>query len=72
MKTPQTFAAWMAMADAACLAISGQYSRGNSIHDLPDCPFRDWFDDGVSPKSAAHRAIRNAKTGEYSELRRAS
>ena len=65
MSKQMTFEAWMAKADVVCLAISGEYSSGLSIHDLPDCPFRDWFDEGVSPKSAAHRAIRNAKTGEY-------
>lgn len=32
-----------------------------SVHDLPDCPYRDWFEDGVSPVSAARKAIKNAK-----------
>ena len=34
---------------------------GLSSDDLPDCPYRDWYEDGVSPLSAATRAIRNAK-----------
>lgn len=33
---------------------------GLSVHDLPDCPFRDWFEDGFSAKSAASAAIREA------------
>ena len=33
---------------------------GLSIDDLPDCPYRDWYDDGTSPKAAAGRAIRRA------------
>jgi hypothetical protein len=31
-----------------------------SADDLPDQPYRDWFDCGLSPKEAAVRAIRNA------------
>jgi uncharacterized protein DUF5419 len=31
---------------------------GLSVHDLVDCPFRDWFDAGVTPQEAAHDAIR--------------
>ena len=34
---------------------------GLSLDDLPDVAIRDWYDDGVSAKSAASRAIRNAK-----------
>ena len=33
---------------------------GISVRDLPDCPFRDWYDDGVSASSAAKRAAKNA------------
>lgn len=53
------FDAWMAKVDAACLKACGL-----SIHDLSDCCFMDWFEDGVSPLSAAKRAIR-AENGEY-------
>jgi hypothetical protein len=28
--------------------------------DLPDVPYRDWFDKGVSAKSAAKRALKYA------------
>lgn len=31
------------------------------IDDLPDVPLRDWYDDGISPKNAASRAIRSAR-----------
>lgn len=33
---------------------------GCSIDDLPDVCLHDWFDDGMKPKTAAVRAIRNA------------
>ena len=33
---------------------------GLSLDDLPDVPTYDWYEDGVSPKSAASRAIRSA------------
>jgi hypothetical protein len=29
-----------------------------SVHDLPDAPFRTWYDDGLSAKEAAGRAIK--------------
>jgi hypothetical protein len=31
-----------------------------SVHDLPDCPFSDWYEDRVSPKTAARRVVKNA------------
>ena len=34
---------------------------GLSLDDLPDVAIRDWYDDGVSTKTAARRAVRNAK-----------
>jgi hypothetical protein len=34
---------------------------GLSSHDLPDCPYRDWFeDDDMTPQEAARRAVREA------------
>lgn len=30
------------------------------VSDLPDCLFRDWYDDGVRPQTAARRALKNA------------
>jgi len=34
---------------------------GLSSADLPDVCYADWYDDGVSPRSAAARAVRYAK-----------
>jgi hypothetical protein len=34
---------------------------GLSCDDLPDCCYRDWYEDKVDAKAAAKRAIRNAK-----------
>lgn len=31
---------------------------GCSIDDLADCCLRDWFDDGMTPRSAAIKAIK--------------
>lgn len=28
--------------------------------DLPDCPYADWYEEGVSPKRAAARALKRA------------
>ena len=33
---------------------------GCSIYDLPDCPYRDWYEDGVAPVVAGERAISQA------------
>lgn len=33
-------------------------SCGLSVYDLPDCPFRDWYNFGISPRQAAKRAIK--------------
>lgn len=53
--TRPTFEAWMIQVD-----LKVQARLGISVHDLPDCPFRDWYDSRVSPAKAAARAIRNA------------
>lgn len=50
-----SFEAWMREVDAAV-----SRRMGLSVYDLPDVPFRDWYDDGTSPRSAAARAIRAA------------
>lgn len=34
---------------------------GLDVDDLPDCPYRDWYESGVRPRTAASRAIKNAK-----------
>lgn len=45
-------------------AILSDRLGGLDSNDLPDCPTYDWFVDGVTPKSAATRIIRNAKSEE--------
>lgn len=52
-----TFEQWMALVDGQC-----ERRAGCSVHDLPDCCFRDWFEDGVSASGAAVRAIRSARS----------
>jgi hypothetical protein len=52
---PADFGAWMEAVDDAV-----QATCGASVHDLADCPFADWFDDGLSPREAARLAIENA------------
>jgi hypothetical protein len=52
---PTDFDAWMEAVDNAV-----QTSCGASVHDLPDCCYRDWFDDGLSPREAARLALENA------------
>lgn len=49
------FAAWMAAVEAHL-----DKTCGLSSFDLPDCCYRDWFEDGVSPKRAAAKAMRAA------------
>lgn len=34
---------------------------GLSIDDLPDCPYHDWFEDGMTAKRAAKEAIKLAQ-----------
>ena len=58
----QTFEAWLEAVDAQVEALGGC-----SVHDLPDCLFADWYADGVSPRTAARRAIRNANDEDEDE-----
>ena len=51
----KSFEEWMKDVDAAVSA-----RIGLSVHDLADCCFRDWYDAGVSAKSAASRAIKSS------------
>ena len=50
-----TFEQWMQKVNTA---ISNKI--GLTSDDLPDCCYRDWFDDGISPKSAATMALKNS------------
>lgn len=49
------FKDWMNKVDASVGA-----KVGLSVYDLPDCAFRDWFEDGVRAGAAARSAIRAA------------
>jgi hypothetical protein len=50
-----TFERWMHLVD---VLISQRI--GLSAYDLPDCPYRDWYEQGKSVSGAANAAIRNA------------
>ncbi len=50
-----TFKEWMAEVDEQVQVLACV-----SVYDLPDCLFRDWYDDELTPRQAARRAIRNA------------
>ena len=47
---------WKAAVDKAVSSMVGL-----SVDDLPDCPLRDWYDDGLSPATAARQAIQSAE-----------
>jgi hypothetical protein len=50
------FALWMAEVDAIL-------ARKHLLtsEDLPDCCYRDWQEDGLTPAQAATRAVRSAE-----------
>jgi hypothetical protein len=50
-----TFEQWMKAVDLSVWRIAGV-----SVHDLPDCPFRRWWNDGVKASIAAKRALKRA------------
>jgi hypothetical protein len=58
MTTSTGFDQWMTQVNQHLVAMCGMSSE-----DLPNCCYFDWYDDDVSPKSAARRAIRWAKEG---------
>ena len=47
-----TFAQWMRAVDEAV-----QATAGLSVHDLADQPFRDWYEDGLTPQEAAEETL---------------
>ena len=49
---PDPFDLWMNRVDQFVT-----HSTGLSIHDLSDLPFRDYFDDGMSPEEVAEVAL---------------
>lgn len=52
----RTFEQWMDLVD-----FNVQQRTGMSVYDLPDRCYRDWYDDGATPKQAASRAVKAAK-----------
>lgn len=54
-----SFEDWMKAVDRAV-----DQRTGMSVYDLPDMPFRDWYDSGKSAVAAAAKAISNAKNYE--------
>lgn len=52
----KTFEQWMQDVNAAIAAIIG----GLTSDDLPDCCYRAWYENGVTAKTAAKAAIKNA------------
>ncbi len=58
MRNQTSFESWMREVDVQC------WRRGGcSTQDLPDVNYREWHANGLTPKSAACRALRNA--GEF-------
>ena len=55
----KNFDEWMQETDTRCSNVYGL-----SIFDLPDCPYADWYEDGVTPVSAAKKAYRMAEGEE--------
>lgn len=51
----KTFEEWMKEVDAQL-----RKKVGLTHLDLPDCCYRDWYDDGVRPSTAANRAVKNS------------
>lgn len=47
-----TFDAWMTKVDSKVIR-----TVGLSVHDLADQPFRDWYDDDMTPDEAAQLAL---------------
>lgn len=52
---PTTFREWANVVDILIWRMIGVGSA-----DLPDCNYRDMYDDGETPKAAARTAVRNA------------
>lgn len=57
MAAKMTFESWKRSVDLFVGKLCGV-----SADDLPDAPYRDWYDRGTMPEAAAKKAIRLAKT----------
>jgi hypothetical protein len=55
-----TFDEWMLRVDR----ILARHLLGCTSADLPDCNYRDWYDNRVRPIRAANKALRNAQGGD--------
>ena len=55
MAAKQTLEQWLAKVNLAVEHLSGM-----SMHDLADCPYMDWYKKGMTPETAARKAISNA------------
>ena len=55
MSMAKSFSEWFKDVDGHVYAKAGM-----SVHDLGDCPYHDWYESGMSAKSAASKAIKNA------------
>ena len=62
MNATVTFEKWLAHVDSII-----ESEVGLSLSDLPDCPYRDWFDSAMGSRTAAARAINNVMPGFYIE-----
>ncbi|MGA2490017.1 MAG: hypothetical protein ABSF99_07490 [Anaerolineales bacterium] len=57
--TPQDrFEAWLLALDDICMT-----ETGFSYKDLPDQPYRDWFEDGLTSEDAFYQTMENAYPG---------
>lgn len=54
----RSFEEWKKQVDQAINRICGL-----SSDDLPDQPYRDWYEEGVPTATAARRAVRYAQEG---------
>lgn len=49
---PDTYDKWLEAVDQQVISRTGL-----SVHDLPDMPFREWYNDDVDPADAALEAL---------------
>ena len=54
-KQGRTFESWLDKVNAHL-----RQTMGLSYKDLPDQPYRDWFENKVPPKQAAKRALKDS------------
>lgn len=55
-KQALTFTEWMSRVSARLKEAVGIYAN-----DLPDAPYRDWYDQCIGPVEAARRSLKLAK-----------